>query len=227
MIKIFQTGQAGSTKYLFDMHKVRTKIFRDRMKWDVHVNDMELEVDEYDLPNTVYILSLDENEKVTGTWRFLTTSEPSMIENIWPQYLDTLPIPKSGTMCETSRFGVYSENESICERKKTVNAVTAEMIVALIKVCIMCGITDMFTLYDIKIKKLLDKIGFTPIETSEIINLEGKATLTARFKMDQALLDAVQKHVNIDVLITPNVLPPVLLEKFLENQNEEKAVRYA
>ncbi|HEX2549434.1 MAG TPA: acyl-homoserine-lactone synthase, partial [Gammaproteobacteria bacterium] len=106
MIHIVQAGQAGKTKYLIDMHRVRTKIFRDRMGWNVDINKMGLEIDEYDLPETVYILSTDKNDKVVGVWRFLPTTSPSMIRNIWPQYLKTLPIPYSVSMCETSRFGV-------------------------------------------------------------------------------------------------------------------------
>ena len=82
MIKIIQTGQAGSTRHLVDMHRVRTKIFRDRMRWDVDVNDMELEVDDYDLPETIYILHFDASGKVTGIWRFILTDQPSMIRTI-------------------------------------------------------------------------------------------------------------------------------------------------
>ncbi len=34
------------------------------MGWDVQVNDMELEIDEYDLPETVYILSVTKKAKL-------------------------------------------------------------------------------------------------------------------------------------------------------------------
>ena len=248
MIKILQTGQFGSTKYLVDMHRVRTKIFKERMGWDVQVNHMELEIDEYDLPQTVYILYLNEQEKVVGTWRFLLNTEPSMIKNIWPQYLDSLPIPVSRNMCETSRFGVNIEtntavpsNQKTCEtsrfgaqsstsgknsNRKMVNKATYEMIAALIDVCIKCGITEMYTLYDVKVKRLLEKIGFTPFEVSDEIDLEGNATVTARFKMNRQLLEDVCSKTGVVPSITPNDLPPLLLEKFLNNQSagQEDAV---
>lgn len=215
MIKILQAGQAGSTRYLIDMHRVRTKIFRDRMGWDVDVNAMELEVDDYDLPETIYILHIDQNEKVTGTWRFLTTDQPSMIRNIWPHYTQSLPVPLSSTMCETSRFGVHSETENRGERQKQVNLATAEMIVALIDACMLCGITDMYTLYNIKIKRLLERIGFKPAEVSAIIDLEGEPTVTARFCMNQDLLDAVRAATGITLSVKPEDLPPLLLDKYL------------
>ncbi len=215
MIKIIQTGQAGTTRHLVDMHRVRTKIFRDRMGWDVEVNDMELEVDDYDLPDTIYILHFDTLGQVTGTWRFLFTDQPSMIRNIWPLYCETLPLPISDTMIETSRFGVHSETQNSLDRQKQVNFATAEMIVALIETCILCGITDMYTLYNVKIRRLLERIGFKPCDVSDIIDLEGEPTVTARFRMDHDLLQAVKSITGVTFAITPDDLPPLLMDKFL------------
>ncbi len=215
MIRILQTGQIGSTKHLVEMHRVRTKIFRDRMGWSVDVNEMELEIDDYDLPDTIYILAFNSAGDVVGTWRFLTTDQPSMIRNIWPQYLKSLPIPEAASICETSRFGVYAGDEATPERQGHINQATAEMIVALIDVCIKCGITDMFTLYNIKIKRLLERIGFKPALISEVTNLEGEPTVTAQFKMDVALLAAVRSKTGMNLQIPANELPPLPLEKFI------------
>lgn len=215
MIKILQTGQAGTTRHLVDMHRVRTKIFRDRMGWDVDVNAMELEVDDYDIPETIYILHFDTLGQVTGTWRFLFTDQPSMIRTIWPHYCESLPVPFSDCMIETSRFGVHSETQNSADRQRQVNFATAEMIVALIETCILCGITDMYTLYNVKIKRLLERIGFKPYEVSDIIDLEGEPTVTARFKMDDALLHAVTSITGISCAITPDDLPPLLLDKHI------------
>lgn len=223
MIKILQTGQSGSTKHLLDMHRVRTKIFRDRMKWDVNVNEMELEIDDYDLPETIYVLSLDPDNNVVGTWRFLMTDQPSMIRNLWPHYLETLPIPQSAFMCETSRFGVYLEGDKSPERQKNINRATAEMLIGLIDACIKCGITDMFTLYNVKIKRLLERIGFRPFATSAVIDLEGEDTVTAHFKMDFELLNAIRAKTGIDLQIAPNDLPPLLMEKFIAHQKRSGA----
>lgn len=215
MIKILQTGQAGTTRRLVDMHRLRTKIFRDRMGWDVDVNDMELEVDDYDLPETIYILHLDALERVTGTWRFLFADQPSMIRNIWPHYCESLPVPFSDAMIETSRFGVHSETQNSADRQSQVNFATAEMIVALIETCILCGVTDMYTLYNVKIKRLLERIGFKPCDVSDIIDLEGEPTVTARFRMDHDLLHAVKSISGVSLTISPDELPPLLMDKFL------------
>lgn len=227
MIKILQAGQSGASKYLIDMHRVRTQIFRDRMGWDVNVNHLELEIDEYDLPETIYILSIDDKDKVNGVWRFLMTDQPSMIKDVWPQYLNSLPIPSCGYMCETSRFGVLCDKQDSLEYQRTVNCITAQMLLALIDVSIKCGITDMYTLYNIKIKRLLERIGFVPYRTSEIIDLEGHPTVTAHFKMNEELYNRIRTITNKEVRIPVNDLPPLLLEKFFERLVPHEERRHA
>lgn len=209
------------------MHRVRTKIFRDRMGWDVDVNAMEMEIDAYDRPETIYVLSVNDKDEVVGTWRFLTTDQPSMIRDIWPHYLETLAIPQSPAMCETSRFGVYYELSETGDRQRIVSAATAEMIVGLIDVCIKCGIDEMFTLYNVKIKRLLERIGFVPAQVSAVIDLEGEPTVTARFEMNDALLAAVREKTGVTLEIWPNELPPALVERFLDNQRQREAKNVA
>lgn len=242
MIKIIQPGQIGQTKYMIDMHRTRAKIFKERMHWDVEVDHMAIESDEYDLPETIYVLSLDDHENVVGTWRFLTTSQPSMIRSIWPQYLASLPIPQSDNMIETSRFGVHLDHESYRDRfgfednadtqkhiKRATSFATAEMLVSLIDACIMCGIADMYTLYSVKVKRLLERIGFKPYAVSEILELEGEKTVTAHFKMNDELLQAVQDGSGVLSEVTPNILPPALVERYVKHQAtlQEREVQYA
>lgn len=61
MIEIVQTGQTGKTNLLFDMHRLRARVFREKMKWDVNVTPENLEIDQFDLPDTVYLLALNDN----------------------------------------------------------------------------------------------------------------------------------------------------------------------
>lgn len=77
MIEIIQAGQAGKTKSLIEMHRVRKLIFKDRMGWDIDITKDGLEIDDFDLPETVYILVRDDKGRVAGVWRMLPTTSPS------------------------------------------------------------------------------------------------------------------------------------------------------
>lgn len=214
MIKVIQRDSLDCSSLLYEMFKTRTKIFKEKKGWDIELDEAGLDIDNYDVANTIYIIKLNESGVVTGTWRFLLNTEPSMIKDLWPQYTASLPVPVDCNMCETSRFGVHVDTLDKAERNRAVNTITSELIIALNQVCILCGITDMFTLYGVALKRLMKRIGFNPIAVSDVIPLEGKATLTARFRMDEAMLAQLRATTNIDLSIKPEDLPPLLYERY-------------
>lgn len=93
MIEIIQAGQAGKTSSLIEMHKVRKLIFKDRMGWNIDITKDGLDIDDFDLPETVYFLVRDDKDRIAGVWRMLPTTSPSMIRKIWPDFLKEFPMP--------------------------------------------------------------------------------------------------------------------------------------
>ena len=106
MIELVQAGQAGKTTFLFDMHRLRARVFKEKMGWDVQVTPDNLEIDQFDLPDTVYLLALNKDSRVIGTWRLLPTTGPTMIRDVWPQYLDSISMPTAPDVWEVSRFAI-------------------------------------------------------------------------------------------------------------------------
>src|ERR1700733_3904624 len=106
MLEIAQTGQSGKSSLLFDMHRLRKRVFKDRMGWDVNVSPSGIETDQFDLPESIYLLALDDERRVIGNWRLLPTSGPTMIRDVWPQFLKTISMPRDDLVWEASRFAV-------------------------------------------------------------------------------------------------------------------------
>ena len=214
MIEIIQTGQFGKTSNLIDMHRLRKIIFKDRMGWDVDITHDELEIDNYDLPETIYILVKDDKGRATGVWRMLPSSSPSMIRDIWPEFLADFPIPISNTAWEVSRFGVHTyDTTSTKDHIKQVNLTTAKLILTLVQVCQMVGIEDIYTLYNPQVGRSVRRIGFIPEEVSKEHLVDGKPSIVGRFKMDKTALKRIREKTGLDFTITKDDLPPSLQER--------------
>ncbi len=224
MIHIVQAGQAGKTRYLFDMHRLRTRIFRDRMGWDVQIDGNGLEVDQFDLPEAIYLLACDDKDRVVGSWRLLPAAGPTMIRDVWPQFLDTIDMPSDDPAAwEASRFGVNMlEAGPLEESLARLNRITAEMFVALTETCIHCGIRQIFTMYDMRIARLLRRLDCEPLRISGKIRIDEHMSQVGCFDTDERMLDTLRKASGIDeVLVRPQDLPPSLLilhQKHMENQ---------
>src|SRR6185437_6644996 len=99
-----------------------------RMGWDVHISPGGLEVDDFDTPEAVYLLCLNEYGRVIGNWRLLPTTGPYMIRDVWPEFLQSINIREASDAWEASRFAVDSLMGASAESLAMINAATQEML---------------------------------------------------------------------------------------------------
>jgi N-acyl-L-homoserine lactone synthetase len=221
MIELVQSGQAGKTTLLFDMHRLRTRVFKDSLQWPVHVNQDGLEVDEFDLPEAVYLLALDDEKRVIGSWRILPTTGPTMIRDVWPHYLETLPMPVTENVWEVSRFGVSplgaNTRESILQSQKAV----AEMFCALTELCIKTGIQEVYTLYDNKIARVIRRLDCQPYKLSAEHPIDGVPCQIGAFRTDRNMLQKLREKTGIKHSLLESLdLPPALASRIAKKHQE-------
>ncbi len=211
MIEIVQTGQAGKTGLLFDMHRLRARVFRDMLKWDVAVNADGLEVDRFDLPEAVYLLAMNKQSRVIGSWRLLPTIGPTMIREIWPQYLETLPMPASDDVYEVSRFAVHALEE---DSKEAAQQAIGEMFCALTELCLAAGIREIHTMYDDRIAKIIRRIDCQPDKVSARLPIGDLMCQTGSFTTDQDMLKRLRAATGITQTLLAGIdLPPAMARR--------------
>jgi acyl homoserine lactone synthase len=89
MIVVLEQHNAHQYQHLIDeMFRLRARIFRYRLNWDVEVTDGK-ERDRYDDEQPVYIIRSDDGAReVKGSLRLLPTTGPTLLADI---FSDTLP----------------------------------------------------------------------------------------------------------------------------------------
>lgn len=85
-----------------ELYRLRKKTFSDRLGWDVVCN-VDMEFDEFDNPDSRYILGLYNGQLVCSV-RFTGLEQPNMITHTFRACFDTVPLPLDGI--ESSRFFV-------------------------------------------------------------------------------------------------------------------------
>src|SRR3954447_7673705 len=91
-----------------DMHRLRARIFKGRLDWEVAVAG-DMEIDRFDALEATYLLLLSEERKVVGHVRFLPTTGPNMLADTFPELLDGKTAPRAADIVESSRFCIDSE----------------------------------------------------------------------------------------------------------------------
>lgn len=98
---------------LAQMHRLRAKVFGERMRWEVAVLS-GMEIDHYDAQSPYYMLVRDASASgaVCGCWRLLPTLGPYMLRDTFAQLLHGASAPASPHVWELSRFAIVSDEQA-------------------------------------------------------------------------------------------------------------------
>jgi acyl homoserine lactone synthase len=96
------------SKELWEMHKLRARVFKDRMGWEVPVIS-GMEIDGYDALDPYYMMIKEPGIGLRGCWRALPTEGPYMLKDTFPELLHGQPAPSAPNIWELSRFAVEAD----------------------------------------------------------------------------------------------------------------------
>lgn len=169
-----------------DMFRLRYRVFRERLNWDVQTRN-GMEMDRFDDLDPLYFMAFDHVNRLVGTWRMLPTTGPYMLRDVFPVLLDGMPAPHHPKIWEGSRFAVeceYAGRSSLA----ALNRTTAEIFCAVVEFCIANEFDEVVTVYDDRIGRLLPRLGCRPTWQSQQIRIGNTVTMAGRFDANPAVL---------------------------------------
>lgn len=86
-IAVSSNTNSNSAVLLDSMHRLRARVFGERMKWDVVVKDGR-EADEFDACRPTYVLALSDTNQVAGCARLLPATGPTLLSVLFPELVD-------------------------------------------------------------------------------------------------------------------------------------------
>jgi acyl homoserine lactone synthase len=135
------------------MHQLRRKVFHDRMGWDVSVI-RQWEIDGFDVFDPLYLLSVDDNNRVVGTLRLLPTTGFTMINDMFSELLTADGPIVSPLIWESSRFAVDHEAD-VPIGPNGISRATAELGLGMNAIGMRLGLTHVVTVYDALVHRAL------------------------------------------------------------------------
>lgn len=104
-------GKTGtlSDELLTSVAQYRYKVFIEMLGWDLKTQHGE-ELDQFDRPDTLYVVSKDDQGHVNGCARLLPTSRPYLLGEVFPELMQGQTIPCTDEVWELSRFASVDFN---------------------------------------------------------------------------------------------------------------------
>lgn len=138
---------------LVQMHRLRCRVFKHRLDWDVAVSG-DMEIDDYDALRPVYLLRGDSAGRIDGCVRLLPTSGPNMLRNTFPVLLGSHPPPESPTIWEASRFCVDVDAEAE-KGRAGVSLPTLELFAGIVELGLSFDLAQLVFVTDLRLERIL------------------------------------------------------------------------
>ncbi len=140
---------------LWEMHKLRAKVFKDRLGWEVPILS-GMEIDGYDALEPLYMMMREPGGgALRGCWRLLPTEGPYMLKDSFAQLLHGQQAPEDARIWELSRFAIETGGDGCFG----FSEITLESIAEIISHGYHCGIDQYVTVTTVAIERLLRRAG--------------------------------------------------------------------
>jgi N-acyl-L-homoserine lactone synthetase len=211
MIKVIPGEWRDRYPRLIDeMHKLRRNVFHERLQWQVSVIN-RWEIDGYDALNPLYVIVLDDDERVIGGLRLLPTTGFNMLNDTFRELLPDGEPFSSPFIWESSRFTVKMTGD-VRTDAPVIGRATAELGLALNEIAKVAALSHVVTVYDRTMHRLLTRADWAGEPLGPPKDIGGVETYAVLYEIGKELDDRVHRLARkVGVQIDSSVLEPVRL----------------
>ena len=189
-----------------DMYRQRARVFKERLGWDVEVQD-GLEIDRFDACNPLYLISVDDRTgRLRGSLRLLPTTGPNMLRDVFPELLPDDLVVESATIWESSRFSMDPE-AAVPLPGRTISYVTGELLAGLVEVGLQAGLTEVVSVFDARMVRVLRMAGYPAELIGEPRRIGVCMTYAGLFEVSKAALGRIHDACGITGSVLQQEVP--------------------
>ncbi|WP_050426491.1 acyl-homoserine-lactone synthase [Bradyrhizobium tropiciagri] len=193
------------TNDLAEMHRLRYRVFKLRLNWNVWVSG-DMEIDEYDVLRPVHLLHRATDGRIQGCVRLLPSTGPTMLREIFSVLLDGQGAPRSSQVWESSRFALDVPPDTP-KASGGLAAATYELFAAMIEFGLSTGLTEIVTVTDARMDGILRRAGW-PLRSIGMPRPLGNTTALAGYL--EVSTDALERIRKAGRMSGPVLWAPVI-----------------
>jgi acyl homoserine lactone synthase len=182
-------ADALSSTLMAAMASYRYKVFIETLGWELETQN-ELEYDQFDHEDTIYVVSKDECGEVNGCARLLPTSSPYLLGEVFPQLMNGQAVPCSPDVWELSRFAAVDFKNGTAG---ALNQFSLSFSIQLLKKAIACakqhGAKRLITVSPIGIERLLRRAGINSRRAGPPMIIGGHPIFACWIDLDDASVE--------------------------------------
>ncbi|ESX66331.1 acyl-homoserine-lactone synthase [Mesorhizobium sp. LSHC414A00] len=145
---------------LNQMHRLRHRVFRVRLDWDVS-DSGGYEIDPFDALHPHYLLLRAPTGRIDGCVRLLPTTGPTMLRDSFSALLGDRSAPEAPWVWESSRFAL--DLPPAAPKQAGIAIGTYELFAGMVEFGLSRGLRSIVTVTDLRAERILRRAGW-PLE---------------------------------------------------------------
>ena len=162
----------------------RYKVFIETLGWELETRNGE-ELDQFDRPDTLYVVAQDDAGNVNGCARLLPTNRPYLLGEVFPELMSGALVPCSEDVWELSRFASVDFNASTTS---ALSQFSSELTMKILHEAIACaaahGAKRLITVSPIGIERLLRRTGVRAHRAGPPMIIDGHPIFACWIELD-------------------------------------------
>lgn len=144
---------------LGEMHRLRHRVFKERLAWNVTTQD-DQEIDDFDASSPVYLLYRRGDEApIEGCVRLLPSTGPTMLRDVFAGLTDGNAIATTPAIWESSRFAVQTPG-TVHSATHGLARPTYELFAAMIEFGLYRKLIAIMTVTDVRMERILRRVNW-------------------------------------------------------------------
>jgi acyl homoserine lactone synthase len=181
----------------------RHRVFVERLGWELP-SEGPFEHDEFDRPDTVYVVARHAGGGIVGCGRLLPTTEPYLLERVFPQLLNGLPVPRDSRVWELSRFAAMPADPG----EAAPRHLGERVLLAALRECARRGVTHLLAVSTLAVERLMQRAGVDVRRLGPPEVIGGQPVLAFVIGVNERSLAALAAFEEAAVFDGPRPAPP-------------------
>lgn len=181
---------------LDEHHCLRDLIYIGEKKWRALKSTRGREYDQFDLPETIYLLALADDGSVAGGTRLLQSTGPTLLSDVFPHLADVRPFERAPDILEWTRFFVaprFREEHRLCRAGGLVSA-------AMIEFCLMTGVRQLNAVGETYWMPRISTLGWRPRPLGLPVEHDGLSICAWTIEPSEAALRSTLRAYDIETV---------------------------
>jgi acyl homoserine lactone synthase len=177
----------------------RYRVFVEGLGWRLQVPEGR-EEDQFDRPDTLYVVARDSDGNIVGCCRLLPTTRPYLLRDVFPALLGGMAPPQRSDVWELSRFAAVPGTGASASLPPRL---AERVLLQALRVCARQGAEQLLAVTTLPVERLMRRAGVDVQRIGPPALRDGSAIIAVVININERSFRALEAHARHDELAEP------------------------